>query len=157
MKSRFPLRAFLVLELMALMPAAYPCTWAVGYFHQVTRLRGTVVGVNNGDLRHPFRWMRQRVVRSDVRLTLYEYRWPVKGLGDLPVVKVIRTDSHGAFDFGTLPKGHYSLGLEDPWIGTDWFDVEIASLPKRIDLVRIDISPVWPDCTGGHEFLSVAE
>lgn len=126
-------------------------------FHQATRPRGKVVGVNNGDLRHPFRWMRQRVVRSDVRLTLYEYRWPVRNFSDRPTVKVVRTDKHGRFDFGALRKGHYSLNIQDPWGGDSWFDVEVASLLTPIDFVNIDISPVKPDCTGGHEFLPAVD
>jgi hypothetical protein len=115
MKSYILLRACVALALTVLLPAAYPCTWAVGYFRQVTRLRGTVVGVKDGDWRHPFRWRRQQVVRGDVKLTLYEYRWPVKARRELSVVKVIRADQHGDFDFGAIQKGPLQFGDRRPW------------------------------------------
>jgi len=157
MKDRSSFLVFVVAALLALMRAAYPCTLPFGYFHQVTKLRGTVVGVNNGDLRHPFRWARQRVIRPGVRLTLSEWRWPVKALSERPVVKVVQTDSNGNFDFGALPTGHYALDISDSWGGDSLFDVEIVLLPKPIDFERIDISPVYPDCTGGHEFVPAGE
>jgi hypothetical protein len=155
MTSRVLQRMVVVLGLVVLTSAAYPCSWAIGYFHQVTRLRGKVVGVNSGDLRHPFRWMRQHTIRSDAKLTLYEYRWPAK-LSDRAVIKVLKTDQHGQFDFGALPTGHYTLVIEDPWGGASWFDVEVAALRTPIEFVTIDISPVHPDCTGGHEFVPTA-
>ena len=143
--------------LLAVVRTAYPCSFPIGYFYQVTRLRGTVVGVNRGDLRHSFRWARQRVIRPDVKLTLYEYRWPVKTLDELPVVKVVKTDRSGRFDFGTLSRGHYRLHISDPWGFGSPFDIEIVSQPKPINIEMIDISPVYPDCKSGHEFVPVTE
>ena len=35
----------IVIALTAVVRTAYPCSFAAGYFHQVMRLRGTVVGV----------------------------------------------------------------------------------------------------------------
>jgi hypothetical protein len=32
--------------------------------------------------------------------------------------------------------------------------VEIKKLPKPTSPVKIDVSPVSPDCTGGHEFMA---
>ncbi len=72
---------------------------------------------------------------------------------DLPLVKVTKTDAHGRFDFGPLPKGHYSLNLEAA-DGDTWFYVEVGTHPNH-DNYLIDISPVYPDCSGGHEFLPV--
>jgi len=146
----------IVIALTALVRTAYPCSFAAGYFHQVMRLRGTVVGVNRGDLRHPFRWARQLVVRPDAKLTLYEYRWPVKALNELTVVEVVNTDGSGSFDFGTLPRGHYTLYINDPWGDYSLFDIEIVSQPKPVNFEIIDISPVYPDCKGGHELVPIA-
>ncbi len=150
------LRVFTLVALITLIRAAYPCSLAIGYFYQVTRLRGTVVGVNNGDLRHPFRWARQRAIRPNVKLTLYEYRWPVKATDERTIIKVVKTDGNGGFDFATLPTGHYTLDINDPWGGRSMFDVEIVSLPKPVDFEIIDISPVYPNCKGGHESVPVA-
>jgi hypothetical protein len=140
---------------LALAPLAYPCTWVRGYFYRVTRLRGKVVGVNRGDLRQISRWLRQRVVRDDAKLTLYEYRgtWD---RDETRVIKRVDTDRHGNFDFGALPDGHYTLYIGAPW-WDDYFDVQIVQLPRRTAFVIIDISPVYPDCTGGHEFIAASE
>ena len=137
---------------LLLSPAARPCTFVHGYFYQVTHLRGKVVGVSKGDLRHAWRWTRQHVVRDDAKLTLYQYHWPVKSLDEQGLVKAVRTNQHGAFDFGELNAGHYTLAIDSP-VGYDLFDVEITNLPRRTASVTIDVSPVWPDCTGGHELL----
>src|ERR1700728_1276466 len=51
------------------------CSWAIGYFHQVTSLRGTIVG-STFPILHSFRWFRQSVVRPHAKLALYDYCWP---------------------------------------------------------------------------------
>jgi hypothetical protein len=103
------------------------------------------------------RWMRQHVVRDDVKLTLREYRWPAK-LSEMRVVRTIETDKHGGFDFGALPDGHYRLVIDTPWgHGLELFDVQVAQLPRRTTSVTVDISPVHPDCAGGHEFIAIPE
>ena len=65
-----------------------------------------------------------------------------------PIVKTLETDSKGAFDFGSLRTGHYTLAIDDE----ESFDVEIKELPQVTESITIDVSPVYPDCTGGHEF-----
>jgi hypothetical protein len=65
-----------------------------------------------------------------------------------PLVKKVETDGNGMFDFGVLRTGHYTLAIDDE----DFFDVEIKVLPQITESVTIDVSPVFPDCTGGHEF-----
>src|SRR3954454_6562733 len=95
----------LVAVLVCLAHPAHPCSWAIGDFHQVTRLHGTVVGMNRG---WP-RWMRQRVARDNVNLRLYAYRWPLHERSEMPLVKSVRTDNSRQFDFGILPEGHYIL------------------------------------------------
>jgi len=125
------------------------CTWAIGYFHQVTAVRGQVVGSSWA----PFRWLRQSFSVGGATLTLYEYRSPAKG--ELRKVAVANADSHGRFDFGPVPKGHYFLDIQvrgsDRMGGV--FDVEVTDAVKTTKNVTIDVSPVMPDCTGGHEFI----
>jgi len=67
---------------------------------------------------------------------------------DLELVKTVETNSDGRFDFGPLKTGHYTLVIEG-----DQFDVEIKDLPRLTESVTIDVSPIFPDCTGGHEFI----
>jgi hypothetical protein len=67
-----------------------------------------------------------------------------------PIVKMVETDGDGMFDFGPLQAGHYTLTIDDE----DSFDVEVKELPQVTESVTIDVSPVYPDCTGGHEFIA---
>ncbi len=66
-----------------------------------------------------------------------------------------KTDSQGSFDFGTVPGGHYSLDVTVK--GSDvmggWFDVEVTDRVKPTESILIDVSPIEPDCTGGHELI----
>jgi len=128
------------------------CSWVVGHFHQVTAIRGRVVGRNLGPLQ--FRWLRQSFSVSEATLTLYEYR-PLAKVEDRKKIAVIKTDSHGNFDFGAVPKGHYSLdiGVKDSDRMGGWFDVEVTDTVKPTNNIVIDVSPIAPDCTGGHEFI----
>ena len=72
----------------------------------------------------------------------------------MPLVKKSTTDDDGEFDFGSLEQGHYTLVIDDAhWGGSAWFDVEIKTMPRQTESVTIDISPNFPDCTGGHEFI----
>jgi hypothetical protein len=127
---------------------AVACSFGSGYFHQVSAIRGRVVGRNLGPLQ--FRWLRQSFSVSDATLTLYEY-------GSLAKVKVavVKTDAHGNFDFGAIPKGHYSLAIDvkDPGRMGDWFDVEVTDAVNATKDIVIDVSPIHPDCKGGHEFI----
>jgi len=149
----FVKRVFLLIALsLHVSLPAYTCTWSVGYFYQVTALRGQVVGTNV-TLLQSFRWLRQSISRKHATLSLYEYRWP-RSRTDLPVVKTVRTDDKGSFDFGPLKTDHYTLIVDDESLEVeDWFDVEIMSLPQATQSVKIDVSPVYPDCTGGHEIV----
>lgn len=154
MKDRFAVRAIFLTALVFQAQLAYPCTWSVGYFHQVTCLRGTVVGLNGGWSR----WLRQRVAKGNVNLRLYEYRWPLHDRSEMPLVKTVRTGNRGQFDFGDLPEGHYTLVIDWPLEYGNRFDVEIKKkLPKPTSSVKIDVSPVSPDCTGGHEFIAFSD
>jgi len=118
-----------------------------GYFHQVTALKGRVVGTNYHGLP---RWLRQSFARKHVKLALYEYQWPRASLDDGSLIKTVETGDYGNFDFGVLAAGHYTLMIG----GGTLFDVEIKEMPRATESVTIDISPVYPDCTGGHEFFA---
>jgi hypothetical protein len=123
----------------------HACEWAEGSFYQVTALKGRVVGTAYRGLP---RWLRQSFAKKHAKLVLYEYRRPWTRNEMPPIVKTIETDANGVFDFGPLRTGHYTLEIK----GEDWFDVEIKDLPQATESVTIDVSPVSPDCTGGHEF-----
>ena len=119
------------------------CTLARGYFYQITALKGRVVGTHK--LTYAPRWFRQSFARRHAKLALYEYGQPTNKMS---AVKTIETDDHGDFDFGPLQVGHYTLGIDD----NDFFDVEVKELPRMTVSVTIDVSPIHPDCKGGHEF-----
>jgi len=127
------------------------CSLAVGYFHQVTAIRGRVVGRNLGPLQ--FRWLRQSFSVSDATLTLYEYR--TARLEELRKVASVTTDGRGNFDFGSVPKGHYFLDIavkDSDRLG-GLFDVEVTDAVRTTKTITIDVSPIHPDCRGGHEFI----
>jgi hypothetical protein len=128
------------------------CEWAIGYFYQVTNLRGTVVG-SDFPVLHSFRWYRQSVVRPNAKLMLYEYCWPCDMLSHNPL-KAVTTDTHGKFDFGSVKPSHYYLKIEDekgPLSALFQVEVRDTQNPNQSEI--IDVSPVYPDCTGGHEFI----
>ena len=129
---------FLV-ALMLLSSMCQACSLIEGYFHQVTLIRGTVVGSSW----IPFRWARQSVSVGDATLTLFEYRSAAR-LEELKRVAVVKADRKGRFDFGTIPKGHYSLAIQVS--GSDrmggWFDVEITDSVKATKSITIDVSPI---------------
>jgi hypothetical protein len=140
----------IVVAMAMLSTLCHTCSLAVGFFHQVTSIRGKVVGSSW----MPVRWARQSVSVSDATLTLYEYRFPAKP-EDRKKIAVVTTDKRGAFDFGAIPKGHYSLHIEvrDSDRMGGWFDVEVTDAARATKNIMIDVSPIHPDCTGGHEFI----
>lgn len=130
------------------------CEWDSGYFYQVTNLKGKVVG-SNFPVLHLFSWYRQYVVRAKAKLTLYEYCWPCDAFRRAPV-KTVVTDSGGKFDFGLLKPGHYFLKIDDetgPLSGL--FQIEVKHVGNQKEFEIVDISPVHPDCSGGHEFIVI--
>ena len=136
--------------LVMLSALCQACSLASGYFHQVTEIRGRVVGSSWV----PFRWLRRSLSVSEATLTLYEFRSPAK-IGDLKIVAVTKPDSHGNFDFGSIPKGHYHLVIEvkDSDRMGGFFDVEVTDAVKSTRTITVDVSPIHPDCTGGNEFI----
>ena len=129
------------------------CSWAVGYFHQVTRLKGKVVGRSLGPLQ--FRWLRRMYNVSGAALELYDYQgWNWKR-DNKPLARTV-ANSTGEFEFAALKEGHYTLGIKGNGL-EDWFDIEITNKVPVTKQITIDISPVAPDCTGGHEIEVQAE
>jgi hypothetical protein len=143
---------FLFAVLTSSLGGACSLAAVVGYFHQVTAIRGRIVGKNLGPLQ--FRWLRQSFSVSGANLALYEYRWPAK-IWDSKPIATVKTDSRGNFDFGSIVKGHYILviGVKDSDVLGGSFDVEVTDAVKATDSITIDVSPLRPDCTGGHEFI----
>jgi hypothetical protein len=90
--------------------------------------------------------LRQSFARKHAKLALYKYSQP---WDETLLVKTVETDDHGSFDFGPLTLGHYTLRIDE----SDLFDVEIKELPRKTESVTIDVSPINPDCKGGHEFI----
>jgi hypothetical protein len=128
------------------------CGFATGHFHQVTAIRGRVVGKNLGPLQ--FRWLRRSFSIGGATLTLYEYHSPANK-ESLRRAAVTTTDSHGRFDFGSVPQGHYSLDVtvKDSDVMGALFDLEVTDKVKATETILLDASPIEPDCTGGHEFI----
>jgi hypothetical protein len=138
--------------LLCLAVHAAACSQAVGYFHQVTRLKGKVVGKSLGPVQ--FRWLRRRYKVSGAELEIYEYAspWPKDAK---PLARTV-ANSAGEFEFGRLKEGHYALFIKGGGM-QDLFDVEITNKVPHTKEVTLDISPIFPDCTGGHEFEVQAE
>lgn len=143
----------IAIAILLIVTPADPCTWARGYFYQVTCLRGRVVGAKLGPLQYAG-WLRRSFDREHAELSLYSYRAPIKALTDMPLIKKTEADDTGNFDFGSLNDGHYTLVVDDPkWASSERFDVEIKKLPRQTDSVIVDVSPNFPDCKGGHVFI----
>jgi hypothetical protein len=98
------------------------------------------------------RWLRQSFPVAGARLTLFEYRNPITRREDMHELLSVQADANGRFDFGNLVPGHYTLIVERGDL-VDWFDVEVKARVPETEGVLIDISPVFPDCKGGHEFI----
>ncbi len=155
MKGRNTRNAIVAIALMGGMSLfAYGCQFTDGYFHQVTRLQGRVAGKNLkafGPLQH-VRWLRQSY-SVEAELTLYKYEWPIERPDKLVGVAHTRSDSSGYFNFGdSVPEGHYFLVITKSEL-SERFDVEITKKVKPTKSITIDVSPVYPDCKGGHEFV----
>lgn len=141
------LRACLLTALLSLTLCADACTFNVGYFHQVTRLKGRVVGKSLPVFR--FRWLRQMFSVSGAELEVYEYQgWHWKE-DSKPLARIV-ANSAGEFEFAALKEGHYSIQVKGGGLA-GWFDVEITNQVPPTERMTIDISPVSPDCSGGHQ------
>jgi hypothetical protein len=142
----------LILVSALLKASALPCSWAPGYFYQVTAIRGRVVGVNLNDsylapLQY-WKWVRQRV-RKSATISLYKYEFP-PSKNRAPILTA-KTDVNGWFELKDVKPGHFSINVKDEKLN-GWFDVEVTDKAKPTDFINIDISLNFPDCKGGHEF-----
>jgi hypothetical protein len=141
----------LVLAFWLLSTTCFSCEWVRGYFHQVTAIRGHVVGKSLGPVQ--WRWLRQSFNVRGAELTLYTYSDAYSPPDKQPEsIARTRADENGWFDFGETPKGHYTLVVRAGDL-SDWFDVEVTPAAQNTDYVKIDVSPNRPDCSGGHEFI----
>jgi len=148
------LRLIALATLLCLAVNADACSWATGYFHQVTRLKGTVVGRSLGPVQ--FRWLRRMFSISGAELAVYEYQGWNWNKDSKPLARAV-ANSSGEFEFGPLKEGHYTVQVKGGGL-EGWFDFEITHKAPPTKDVTIDISPVEPDCTGGHEFeVKIAE
>jgi hypothetical protein len=138
-----------VLLLLLVAPQASACSWARGHFHQVTQLKGKVVGRSLGPIQ--FQWLRQMFAVSGAELRLYEYDQPFRWDRKPPAVAKATTNSAGEFEFKDIKEGHYRLEVDGGAL-QDMFDVEITKKVPPTAWVTIDVSPNFPDCSGGHEF-----
>jgi hypothetical protein len=109
MISRVKITAIVLVPVLLLaVLQVHACSWAEGFFYQVTALKGQVVGTTYGLPR----WLRQSFAKKHAKLVLYEYRWP-RARNDMPpIVKTLETDGKGMFDFGPPD---WSLHARDPW------------------------------------------
>jgi hypothetical protein len=149
---RFALRSAALAFVICFTLQADACQWAVGFFHQVTCLKGKVVGKSLGPMQ--FRWLRRSFSVSGAKLELYEYQDPWQE-GRKPLAHAF-ANSSGEFEFIALKEGHYNLQIKGGGM-EDWFDIEITNKVPTTKQVIIDISPNFPDCTGGHEIDVQAE
>jgi len=145
--QRVELRITALILLVCFATHADACSWTVGYFRQVTRLKGKVVGKSLGPLQ--FRWLRRAFSVSGAELEVYEYSrpWPKDAQ---PFARTVANPA-GEFEFAALKEGHYTLRIRGGGM-QDAFDVEITSKVPFTKEVTLDISPIFPDCSGGHEF-----
>jgi hypothetical protein len=123
-----------------------------GYFPQVTANRDRGGGGNPGPLE--FRWLRPSFSVSGATLTLSECRSQVAPQARKTVV-VIQADPHGALDFGAVAGDHDSrvINVDRSDRMACWFEVEVTdSIAPGKDTV-VSVSPIRPDCSGGHEFI----
>ena len=131
--------------------AARPC--AMDQFYGLTGLRGQVVGASLGPLNY-LPWLRRSFVRANAKLTLYEFRLPMKLTDPQHAVKSTTSDAQGNFDVGPLAEGRYTLVVDDAGLNrSEWFQVEIRQMPKQTGSVLLDVSPHPADCSSGHEVI----
>lgn len=150
MKTGLAVKSIFVMCLL-LPLSADACSFATGYFRQVTQLKGRVVGRSLRPLQ--IHWLQRMFSVSEAALDLFPYQnpWLVKwDETRRPIVHAV-TDKSGAFDFGPQKEGHYNLRIKTR-DHEDWFDIEVTNKVPPTQSVLIDISPVQPDCAGGHEF-----
>jgi hypothetical protein len=88
---------------------------------------------------------------SGAELTLFDYNQPFRWDKKPPAVALTRTTSAGEFEFGNVKEGHYRLEIRGETM-YGLFDVEITTQAPTTKSIVIEVSPIFPDCKGGHEF-----
>jgi hypothetical protein len=149
MKSLVPRFTGCCLVLLLLTLESGGCSFAFGYFHQVTQFKGKVVGRSLSPVQ--FRWLRRMFSVAGAELTLYDYKDPFHWAHRPPAIAQTKTNSAGEFEFKAVKEGHYTLLIEGSGF-VDSFDVEVTSKVPPTAWITIDVSPTSPDCSGGHQF-----
>jgi len=148
MKTNILRFTVLVFLLSSLPSAINACSLSRGYFHQVTQLKGRVLGKSLGPLQ--FQWLRRMFSVADADVVLYNYNPPFPW-DKRPAVARTKTNSAGYFELKNIKDGHYVLEISNGKL-FDSFDVEVTEKAKRTKFISIDVSPITPACTRGHEF-----
>lgn len=128
--------------------SADACSFAIGYFHQVTSLKGQVL---ESSIVSPLKFhrLRRMFAVSGAELEVYEYAGGKWTGGRKPVASTI-ANNVGEFAFTSLKDGHYSLQIKKG-NREDWFDIEIIRTIPVTQKITFDISSVNTDCSGGHQ------
>src|SRR6266571_2566185 len=116
--------------------------------YQVSRLKGVVVGKSLGPLQ--FHWLQRMFSVSGAQLEVFEDSSPI-----LPHSKLLAqtvSDKAGEFEFKALKEGRYTFHIKGSGMD-DWFAVEITNKTPATKRIMVDISPIHPDCSGGHTIL----
>ena len=87
---------------------------------------------------------------GNAELLIYNYTQPSTWQTKALAIATTRTNSAGDFEFKGVQEGHYLLVIDGGSLH-DSFEVEITSKVRPTKSILIDISPIYPDCTGGHE------
>ncbi|HEX7287517.1 MAG TPA: carboxypeptidase-like regulatory domain-containing protein [Candidatus Angelobacter sp.] len=149
MKSLVPRFTGCCFVLLLLTLQSGGCSFAFGYFHQVTQLKGKIVGRSLGPVQ--FQWLRRMFSVAGAELTLYDYKHPFHWDHKPPAVVRTKTNSAGEFEFKDVKEGHYTLEIEGGGFD-EFFDVEVTKKLPPTAWITIDVSPTSPDCSGGHQF-----
>ena len=140
-----------LIVLLIIASRADACSLALKVY-QVTSLKGVVVGKSLGPLQ--FHWLQRRFSVSGAQLEVFEDSGPTLS-HQKPLAQTV-SDKAGEFAFGPLKDGRYAFHVKGSGMD-DWFVVEIANKPPATKRIMVDISPIHPDCSGGHAILIQAE
>jgi hypothetical protein len=93
-------------------------------------------------------------VPSGVTASLCEYGSRLGTQGGMAVA-VTRARVHAGFDSEAVVKGHDAPGtnIDRSNPGAGWFGVEAKDTVGPTRDIAVEVSPLRPDCSGGHDFI----
>jgi Prealbumin-like fold domain len=138
----------LVAVSVLLLPGRVSACSLIPHTYQVTQLKGRVVGRALGPLN--FKWLQRWFSVPGAELVVYHNDSYPFDANAKPVAQ-IKADSQGKFEFDGLKDGIYVLHVKHEKLD-DWFSVEVDRKAPTTSWITIDISPLQPDCSGGHVF-----